>query len=212
MPSLNASTKEKETVSRLKKAYSSLSQAMIFTVNENGTPDNWGIGSFGDSQGAKNVMNKFRPYLNIAEDCANDNECIRMLDYKFLNGRNFNEYTKYAGLKLADGTYIMALAGSNDCSTEAGTSEELKHLCAFLYVDTNGARKPNIVGKDMFEFILTKNSIIPSGSLFAYPETFQSHCLNGSTGLACTAWILMNENMDYLHCDDLSWEGKTKCK
>lgn len=31
-------------------------------------------------------------------------------------------------------------------------------------------------------------------------------------GRNCTAWLLYNENMDYLHCDDLSWTGKTKCK
>lgn len=31
------------------------------------------------------------------------------------------------------------------------------------------------------------------------------------TGGGCTAWVIFNENMDYLHCDDLSWNGKTKC-
>lgn len=28
----------------------------------------------------------------------------------------------------------------------------------------------------------------------------------------CAAWVLYNENMDYLHCDDLSWGKKTRCK
>lgn len=212
MPSLIANSKEKETVSRLKKAYSSLSQALIFVVENNGTPDNWGIGAYGEPSGAKNVINKFAPYLNIAEDCANGNDCINMQEYKNLNGNYYINKDMYSGVKLADGTYIMALAGSNDCSTAAGTSEELKHLCAFLYVDTNGARKPNVLGKDMFEFILTKNLIIPSGTQFADREKFNTHCLNKNSGLACTAWVLLNENMDYLHCNDLDWKGKTSCK
>ncbi len=35
---------------------------------------------------------------------------------------------------------------------------------------------------------------------------------NKNNGYACTRWILLNENMDYLHCDDLSWDGNSKCK
>ena len=27
-----------------------------------------------------------------------------------------------------------------------------------------------------------------------------------------TAGVIYNGNMDYLHCNDLSWHGKTKCK
>ena len=40
-----------------------------------------------------------------------------------------------------------------------------------------------------------------------YPEYY-----GGGNMYSCTAWVLYNENMDYLHCDDLSWTGKTKCK
>ena len=29
---------------------------------------------------------------------------------------------------------------------------------------------------------------------------------------ACTVWVLYDENMDYLHCNDLSWTGKKTCK
>ena len=25
------------------------------------------------------------------------------------------------------------------------------------------------------------------------------------------AWVILNENMDYLKCKDLSWNGKNKC-
>ena len=27
-----------------------------------------------------------------------------------------------------------------------------------------------------------------------------------------TAWVLHNENLDYLHCNDLSWDGKHSCR
>ena len=44
---------------------------------------------------------------------------------------------------------------------------------------------------------------------------FETRCnLNeGSSynGYGCAAWVIYNKNMDYLHCNDLSWEGKHKC-
>ena len=33
-----------------------------------------------------------------------------------------------------------------------------------------------------------------------------------ANGNGCTAWVIINENMDYLHCSDLSWTGKHSCK
>ena len=32
-----------------------------------------------------------------------------------------------------------------------------------------------------------------------------------SNGYSCTAWVIFKENMDYLKCDDLTWDGKNKC-
>ena len=29
---------------------------------------------------------------------------------------------------------------------------------------------------------------------------------NGENGIACSAWFLLNENMDYLYKPDLKWE------
>ena len=39
-----------------------------------------------------------------------------------------------------------------------------------------------------------------------------SRCLDASNYTKYTAWVILNGNMDYLHCKDLSWNGKTKCK
>jgi hypothetical protein len=77
-----------------------------------------------------------------------------------------------------------------------------------MAVDTNGKQPPNILGKDLFRFYVTKNTIVPEGTTDETLYKFDN-CLGGDFG--CTAWVLMNENMDYLHCNDLSWNGKTKC-
>ena len=47
-------------------------------------------------------------------------------------------------------------------------------------------------------------------------RTFELTCnlTSSSTanGYGCAAWVMYNENMDYLYCNDLSWNGKHKCR
>ena len=33
-----------------------------------------------------------------------------------------------------------------------------------------------------------------------------------TNGVACSAWVIENRNLDYTKCDDLSWDGKHSCK
>lgn len=50
--------------------------------------------------------------------------------------------------------------------------------------------------------------------------TFKKYCDRNKTsddtnydhGMGCSAWVLMNENLDYWYCDDLDWNGKKSCK
>jgi hypothetical protein len=58
---------------------------------------------------------------------------------------------------------------------------------------------------------MTKSgAVIPYGTSEETGFAFKKHCTYEG-GYACTAWVIYNENMDYLHCDDLNWGGKTKC-
>lgn len=45
-------------------------------------------------------------------------------------------------------------------------------------------------------------------------SSFEDKCdiSKPKTGTSCSAWVIYNENMDYIRCSDLSWGGKTKCK
>ena len=83
-----------------------------------------------------------------------------------------------------------------------------------MHVDINGAKPPNQFGRDMFIFHISKEGVIPTGTQFvnvpAY--TFENSCKMSGNGTSCSAWVILNENMDYLRCNDLSWDGKTKCK
>jgi len=56
--------------------------------------------------------------------------------------------------------------------------------CAWIQVDVNGFKPPNILGKDVFAFSLTANLLLPSGAQgLSAPETT---CIIGSTDSANT--------------------------
>ena len=214
MPTLIAKHKEKETVTRLKKAYSTLSNAYNLAIAENSTPDNWDLIGSASAQGAENMMNMLVPYMNVTKNCGRNTGCFPDVTYKYLNNTDWNNIdtaATRAKIMLADGTMIALAIDNKDCILSQGNSTELQQVCGGIHIDTNGFKPPNTLGKDIFSFHVTKNVIVPRGTLDDTSNSF-STCKTSSNGWGCTAWVLLNENMEYLKCNDLSWNGKTKCK
>lgn len=221
VPSLIQKHQEQVTVTSLKKVYSVLSQAYVSAVQENGTPDNWDIVAYNSPVGAKNILDKLSLYLNLQKNCGTGPGCFPDLYYQRLMGGNWaNLETDSSNLGLnrailADGTLIYIQVRDEDCLEGAGTetSLALQNVCAYIGVDVNGFKKPNRWGYDLFSLKLTKYGIVPRGSALDINSTFSSNCRNKTTqqGWACAGWVIYNENMDYLHCNDLAWDGKHKC-
>ena len=214
LPSVIQSYKEKETVAKLKKTYSILNQAMANAVNEYGTLDTWELGGGDSPEGAKLLQDRiFSPNLKIINYCEKRNSCIGDKPYKYLTGTihiAFPDNDKRRRLVLADGTTLIYQTSGSICNSDTPRAWT---GCAVVTIDVDGYYKgPNTFGKDTFTFNIMKNRIVPYGTQEESPN-FQATCNTKNTyGSACTAWVIFNENMDYLHCDDLSWNGKTKCK
>lgn len=227
LPTLVQSYEEKGTVSKLKKVYSVLDQASRLAIDKNGTPDEWNLVALNDFSSSKTIYDNISPYLNISKTCANEAGCFASNMYKtkyggnwlFLDDPNTSSFT--AGVYkfiLHGGASVYIQTRSADCSDGAttGTTLPSKSICAFFGVDLNGAKAPNQFGKDLFVLMLTKYGVLPRGGVYdsaTGSNGFETNCLaDNAYGWACAAWVIFNENMDYLHCDDLSWEGKHKCK
>lgn len=225
LPSLIQNNREQEDIAKLAKIYNTLDNSLERAVTENGTVDSWGL--TGNNDESYDIFwNNIVPYLNIAKACqhSGDTGCVVAYKRSNLDGTSTdnNLNSKYATrnfILLADGTVIsLTWFDNTNCTMVAGTSEPLKHVCGDLLVDTNGQTKPNITGKDIFDFYITKDKFIPVGTSSETRRGFPNFCTYsgksgvGENGYACTAWVLFNKNMDYLHCNGLSWDGKTKCK
>ena len=220
IPPLVQKQQEQQTVVALKKAYSTLSNAYTLAVQENGTPENWNLTATDSADGANNMLTILAPYLNITKNCGLNAGCFPNLNYLSLDGStgsyiNLNNSPLYSKVKLNDGSLLGFRVRDANCNSQRGSTLQLQTVCAMVYVDNNGDKNPNKIGVDTFVFYITKFGVVPTGTSGETAQIFTSTCNKSNVtidnGFACAAWVIYNENMDYLHCSDLAWNGKTKC-
>ncbi len=233
VPSLIQRYQEKATVTKLKKAYSLLNQAYQMAVIDHGTYDQWGmINEEYDEEGnmTEEFINSYTrtwdilaPYLNKAVKCTEaDEKCsgifLEKSNYYSLDGtlRGTTTSSKTNAILLADGIILTGgFTESKDCTRQNGQSKMLQNICADFQVRISPRKSVYTVGKNVFYFYITKYGIYPIGMPEDTHFTFTNSCnlksSDGTNGYGCSAWVIMNGNMDYLHCDDLSWDGKKSC-
>lgn len=206
MPSLIQNYQEKATVTKLKKCYSLVSQAYVSILNDEGGSDTLQAGD--DLE----MMEKFGKYLKYQKTCGRNKGCFPNVTYKSVTGNGYSKWeddtTDRSRAILTDGTLIMF-------NKSAMWGGEGNYLYAQIYVDINGFKGPNQLGRDFFYFYISPEKIVPAGAKALEEKNedqkFTKNCIQ-QNGYACAAWVIYNENMDYLHCKDLSWDGKHSCK
>ncbi|MBR1754551.1 prepilin-type N-terminal cleavage/methylation domain-containing protein, partial [bacterium] len=219
IPTLMQKTNERETISNLKKVYSELSQSWNMMQVEYGTIDKWGLnrsytgeldenGKQISDRNAQNLLvERWTKYLNVSKFCSETSSCGEYNIYS-LGGVNqgTTEYNNPWTFILNDGTLVIVgwYGGVN-------TPSEAFDIRIILPKSKNAVQ-----GKNYFYFSGKSKGLIPSGNMDDTAYTFNYTCKNNSDksfgGCGCTAWIIYNDNMDFLHCpEQLSWNGKTKC-
>ncbi len=219
IPTLINNYQEKVTVTKLKKTYSILSNAYQLAKIDYGSIDTWGFyvsKSYTDDDGNVTYNNassdnsrKFydimQNYLKVTSACLQDDrDCYRYNNTSnpryTLNGSLFSSGETIPILNLQDGVSIAGFWWNGTIGDFA--------------VDLNGIHgKPNTIGRDIFFFAIDrKYGLVPYGKILSV-NTFANTCVSANPqGFGCTAWVIYNENLDYLKCpDELSWDGKHKC-
>lgn len=209
IPSLMQKNQDSATVSKLKKVYSTLSNAYNFAVKDNGTPDTWGFtGAAYNATSSTIMITNIIPYLNVSQNCGTANGCFPNVTYKLLDNSSWANISTNGQpkLKLQDGISLTAVYEGGNCNNVWGSLPQLQTACGDYDVDINGDSPPNQVGKDYFRFNLTKYGILPTGT-----SSYQSGYTFTSNGFGTTAWVIYNGNLDYSRCGGLSWSGPTTC-
>lgn len=185
IPTLISNYQKQQTVEQLKKVYSTFSQALQQSTqnDENGPTSGWG---YSDLKLA--VEKYFLPYLSVQKNCGihTFDDC-KSYPFYWLNNAasgyySFNTYN----IILNDGTSVFFY---NNAATILD-----------IVVDINGAKKPNVTGKDIFflrtlnynnriNFIGNENSIY-TRTRFTTDEMYKCNKdANGQAGLYCGALI-----------------------
>ncbi len=192
VPSLINKTNNQEYVSRLKKVYSVLAQATNQIIAEEGTPR---ADKGGWASSTLNVYSLYKKKLIDAQDCSDAKGCVLQGKLKYLDnsGTTATDFSQenisFRKLVLNDGTQVVFDEINGECNA---TSMQDTDICAFLFVDVNGSRKPNTLGRDVFYFIIKEKGLYPRGCADGYcngPEN--------AKGVGCGCKVLREGAMNY---------------
>ena len=205
---------DKATVTALKKNFNVFGNALKMAAAFNGDIYSWSFSDYlytpENTSEEKNLhtlnIDPFVNKLQISKDCGHGaNGCFEHRYTRLAGGteRDFENLSYYRKAVLNDGT-LIAVQGYG-----FGSSGNIPETCGEIWVDINGAKKPNVVDRDMFLLLINCDGMIVPYGLSGLQTT--NSITKSNINYKGAGWVLNKENIDYLHCDGLSWSGKSSC-
>jgi len=153
IPSIVTNHKKKALETGFAKGYGTISQAVNLAIAEHGGIESWDWkDSYSDEEQNEFIKKYFLPYLNVIKFCPSGSEeyekCFPK-EHKTLDGTRYTANQNSSAV-LADGSSIKFVLFENCFSTGK--------RCAGVTIDTNGKKKPNVIGYDYFTF-----NFLPTG-------------------------------------------------
>ncbi len=186
IPTLIQKYEKQVTATRAKQAYSMISQAIKLSEVDNGRAEDWAVSSETGLAYTEKFLNKFiLPYLK-AEFCADGiGEDIRKKcgATVSVNGKNYFLVNGIVAAFVPDLARYSSIQG-------------LLHVL----IDTNGPKKPNLLGKDQFYFNYYPNiGFKPHGAPYncSRTEILNGTCQFEDQSLGCKK--VKNDDKDVLY-------------
>ncbi len=176
-----------ESVNKLKKAYSSMSQAVIRISAQTGA-------SAGDFSFMldDDFFDYFTQNVNVLKICKTSaNGCFTSSYLKSLKGSNWSTYNRKNSLITNDG---IAFGWDVSYCSGKGLSEEDEANCIGRFIiDLNGEKAPNRFGYDVFFFaVVDGKGVVPAGS-----GNNSADCQKNNNGITCAAKVLKEDDITY---------------
>lgn len=195
MPVIYVKYKEQITIVKVKKTYSVLSQAFKLAGAHNDRVDLWNFEEEYSKESADEFWSHLKQYFLIAQDCGDKRECYADTPVKKLNGQNqasYNLLDSYYKVILNDGISLWFRTGSGERCT--ATEGGIDNVCAVFWIDTDGIKGANTLGRDVFIFVATQDGVVPYKSDSNGNDT----CNMQGSGTSCAQYIIKNGKMDYI--------------
>ena len=220
IPNLMTSYREKATVAKVTETFSILTRAYNHAIAEYGTPEGWvdGEDNMSRPEQSADSLAKLAEFMKLSDNCIGKSQAYAK-EHCYWNA---GDPTMGTYVRLINGVTISHRRWSIPCVKIYYTPKN--NTCGNLSVILEPFNKNTKSGVNAFTFYLTPEGIIPGGmegmGNNSYARSFTNDCNRTKDALSsslsnmnsCAAWVIYNKNMDYLHCDDLSWNGKHSCK
>jgi len=196
LPNLNHATGDKETITRLMKAYSMLNEANDRAVAIYGPISTWKSNEQCENDFPICWMNRVGEFLKISKSC-NDSQDISC-DSLSKGDFNYDDMI----YQLSDG---MTVGGPYDFYTNCDYSfNDFNDICIEgFHVDINGPNKgKNKVGIDIFQLSFSDSNGITTPKDDGDIEVEVSNCMSNKNDFECTWWVFEYGNLDYLKADN----------
>lgn len=182
IPILMNKTNEMENYTAFKKKYAEIATASEQMINDQGGKISYGFFN------VSNAITIYSDYLSVIKTCGvNVPGCWSNLSgiNRFSDGSDLGlVFDGGPSAILKNGSYIWIYSDSDlNCDDTAASFPE----CARIYVDVNASKKPNTLGKDIFEMNLHQTKL-GVGSSYGGDETNAY----GGDGWGMTSYCLMN--------------------
>lgn len=198
LPNLSQSVDEDKYVMLAKTTYNELDSAftrMLTNKSIEEIVDD--AGATTQSAASKAVVDELSKYIKMGTNCGNNiTQCHN----------SSKKYVSYDGSSIEDKTFGESFSDSAAFTLPSGAVVVVNGVkpkvdYARLYFDVDGVRGPSKKGIDIFGAFTSNGGLdfphINGAELDTYYDTL--------------SWILANDNMDYLHCNDLNWVTKHQC-
>ena len=205
IPTLNSETNSKDKVTKVKKAYSVLEDAVGRMVSDLGPINEWA------SIDSAKLTGKVASYMKTTKKCIDStsisDKCFSASAMPIQTSGGVGKTAingTYPSFLLADGISVSLISDSGSC--EDVTGFDVAKVCGMAIIDVDGPSKgKDQYGLDLFAFYITPDGLTPVGLSndtnysFASTDggTTPGACLGATDKLGCTAWVIFNGNMDY---------------
>jgi prepilin-type N-terminal cleavage/methylation domain-containing protein len=192
IPGLIQDSQQAELRTAWKKTYFGLDQATKRIMMDNGGT----LKGLCTSDFNRCYRDKYLPYFNYVKTCDDSNtqgNCwVYHDDMKQLNGNSIPSYwgIDSPSVILNNGSSILFFGFEvPDCSMDNWGKPQGKTVCGYLFVDVNGLKNPNTIGKDIYGAFVLENTILPVGTQ-GDNYSPSSNCTSSATGEGCSAKYL----------------------
>ena len=197
IPSLTQSWQKQAYVAQLKKTYSQLAQATA-TAIQNEEALSLDESKYVGKEGGKEFLRK---YLKIVNDCGTSYTPCFARKYRHITGDDVRLNSLIIAVTTADGVSIAYVDEGYKFDGYWATDDYHGHIP--LLIDINGAKGPNVAGRDLFYLEVYSDGTVGESYSPDYSDSDvyrKQSCVEGWSypGVGCLKTIMNNGwTMDY---------------